>query len=95
MCRCSRDRIYDRIVNCLATTSGIVCDGAKPSCAAKIATALDAAILAWNMTKNDQQFLDGDGFVKKGVENTINAVSRIAKDGMAETDKTILKIMTD
>ena len=89
------NQISHLIVNCLATTSGIVCDGAKPSCAAKIATALDAAILAWNMTKNDQQFLDGDGFVKKGVENTINAVSRIAKDGMAETDKTILKIMTD
>ncbi len=81
------------IVNCLAITSGIVCDGAKPSCAGKIAASLDAAILAYHMALEEQQFRDGEGIVKKGVENTIKNVATLGRDGMKETDKEILRIM--
>jgi len=83
------------IVNCLAITSGIICDGAKPSCAAKIASSIDAAFLALDMAKENQQFRDGEGIVKKGIENTITSVSKLGKDGMRETDKEILKIMIE
>ena len=83
------------IVNALAITSGIVCDGAKPSCAAKIATAVDAGILGWQMYKNGQQFIGGDGLVTKGVENTIDKSSRLGKIGMKETDKEIIHLMTE
>lgn len=88
------EQISRQIINCLAITSGIVCDGAKPSCAAKIAIALDAAALARNMVLNGQQFCGGDGFVQDGVENTIKSVAEIARDGMRETDRVILKLMT-
>ena len=83
------------IVNCLAITSGIICDGAKPSCAAKIASSVDAALLALAMAQHKQQFRAGEGIVKKGVENTICSVGRLGKDGMRETDKEILRIMTE
>ena len=83
------------IVNCLAITSGIICDGAKPSCAAKIASSVDAALLALAMAQHKQQFRAGEGIVKKGVENTICSVGRLGKDGMRETDKEILCIMTE
>lgn len=90
------DRVIKHaIVNCLAITSGIICDGAKPSCAAKIASAIDAAFLGLEMAKNNQQFRDGEGIVKKGIENTIVSVAKLGKDGMRETDKEILKIMID
>ena len=82
------------IVNSLAITSGIICDGAKASCAAKIATAIDAGILGYHMYKEGQQFYGGDGIVSKGVENTIKNVGQLAKEGMATTDQEILKIMT-
>lgn len=85
--------IAHTIVNSLAINSGIICDGAKASCAAKIASAVDAGILGYHMFKEGQQFYGGDGIVKKGVENTIVSVGKLAKDGMAETDKEILKIM--
>jgi len=65
------DEVSHTIVNSLAITSGIICDGAKASCAAKIATAIDAGILGYNMYKEGQQFYGGDGIVSKGVENTI------------------------
>lgn len=61
------------LVNALAITSGIVCDGAKASCAAKIAVAVDTGILGYKMYKKGQQFYGGDGLVAKGVENTINS----------------------
>ena len=83
------------IVNCLAITSGIICDGAKPSCAAKIASSVDAALLALAMAQHKQQFRAGEGIVKKGVENTICSVGRLGKNGMRETDKEILRIMTE
>ena len=85
--------ISHTIVNCLAITSGIVCDGAKASCAAKIGTAVEAGILGYLMIAEDQQFRAGDGIVKKGVEETIASVGRLGKDGMKDTDREILEIM--
>lgn len=87
--------IEHTIVNCLAITSGIICDGAKPSCAAKIASSIDAAFLALEMAKQGQQFYGGEGIVKKGIENTITSVGRLGRDGMRETDKEILRIMVE
>lgn len=85
--------IAHTLVNSLAIVSGIVCDGAKPSCAGKIASAVDAGILGWQMYQNGNQFRGGDGLVSKGVENTIRNVSRLGKVGMKETDDEIVKIM--
>lgn len=85
--------IAHTIVNSLAITSGIVCDGAKPSCAAKIATAIESGIFGYYMYKEDQQFRGGDGIVKKGVEETIRSVGKLGRKGMFETDKEILRIM--
>lgn len=82
------------IVNAVAIISGTICDGAKPSCAAKIAESIDAGILAHNMWKNQQQFLGGDGIVTKGVDETIANVGILAKEGMRQTDRIILEIMT-
>ncbi|MFP4287195.1 MAG: serine dehydratase subunit alpha family protein [Candidatus Izemoplasmataceae bacterium] len=87
--------IAHTIVNALAIVSGMICDGAKPSCAAKIATSVDAGILAYEMVKEGQEFYGGDGIIAKGVEETINNVARLAKDGMKDTDKEIIKIMTE
>ena len=81
------------VVNAIAILSGTICDGAKPSCAAKIAAAVDAGILGCEMYWEHQQFYGGDGIVTKGVDNTVSNVGRLAREGMRETDKTILKIM--
>lgn len=88
------ETIAHTVVNALAITSGMICDGAKPSCAAKIATAIEAGFLGYEMYKNGQEFYGGDGIIEKGVENTINNVGRLASVGMKETDKEILNIMT-
>lgn len=85
--------IIHTIVNSLANVSGIVCDGAKASCAAKIASSLDAAILGYYMYKNGQEFKSGDGLVMNGVEETIQSVGRLGKEGMKETNKEIIKMM--
>lgn len=82
------------IVNALAIVSGIVCDGAKPSCAAKIASAVDAGILGFEMYRKGHQFYGGDGILSKGIENTIRNVGELGRDGMRETDRKILQIMT-
>ena len=82
------------IVNALAIVSGIVCDGAKPSCAAKIASAVDAGILGFEMYRNGREFYGGDGILSKGIENTIRNVGELGRDGMRETDRKILQIMT-
>ena len=82
------------IVNALAIVSGIVCDGAKPSCAAKIASAVDAGILGFEMYRKGHQFSGGDGILSKGIENTIRNVGELGRDGMRETDRKILQIMT-
>ena len=81
------------LVNALAIDSGLICDGAKASCAAKIATAVENGILGYNLYRSGNEFLSGDGIVKKGVENTIESVARLAQDGMRDTDKAILDIM--
>jgi len=81
------------LVNALAISSGVICDGAKASCAGKIALAVDNGILGYEMYCQEQQFEGGDGIVKKGVENTIASVGRLGRDGMRETDKEILRIM--
>ena len=83
------------VVNALAIVSGIVCDGAKASCAAKIAAAVDAGILGYNMYIRGQQFRGGDGIVSKGIENTLQNVGRLGKDGMKETNEEIIKIMIE
>lgn len=87
--------IAHTIVNAVAILSGTICDGAKPSCAAKIAMAVEAGILGYNMTKTGRQFYGGDGIVTKGVENTIRNIGRLAREGMEETDKEIIKIMLE
>lgn len=87
--------VIHTIVNALAITSGIVCDGAKASCAAKISATVDAGILGFEMYQNGQQFYGGDGLVKKGVENTIQSISRLGRIGMKETDKEIISMMIE
>lgn len=82
------------IVNALAVDSGIVCDGAKASCAAKIASAVDAGLLGFYMYQNGQQFRGGDGIISKGVEETIHNIGLLAAQGMRDTDREILDIMT-
>ena len=85
--------ISHTLVNSLAIVSGIICDGAKPSCAAKIASSVQAGIMGYHMYKNGQQFRGGDGIVTKGVENTIRNVGQLGREGMRQTDKEIVKIM--
>lgn len=87
--------IVHAIVNTLGIVSGMVCDGAKSSCAAKISSAIEAGFIGYYMFKDGNQFYSGDGFIKKGVENTIQAIGSIARVGMCETDKEIIQIMLD
>ena len=86
--------INHTIVNALAISSGIVCDGAKASCAAKIAMAVEAGIIGYEMFLEGCQFYDGDGLVSKGVEKTIKNISVLGSEGMRETDAKIIEIMT-
>ena len=89
------DAVAHTLVNALAIISGMVCDGAKASCAAKIATAVEAGILGYRMFTQNREFVSGDGIVVKGVDNTIRNVGRLAKDGMRETETEILQIMLE
>ncbi len=86
--------ISHTVVNAVAINSGMICDGAKASCAAKIASAVEAGLLGWQMQRHGKQFYGGEGIVTKGVENTIRNVGRVARLGMAETDREIIRIMT-
>lgn len=86
--------IGQTVVNAVAILSGMICDGAKPSCAAKIAMAVEAGIMAYEMCLNGSKFCGGDGIVGDTVESTIANVGLLARQGMRETDKTILQIMT-
>ncbi len=95
LCNGTYDAIAHTIVNALAIVSGIICDGAKSSCAAKIASAVDAGIIGFSMYQNGQEFCGGDGIITKGVNNTIANVGRIASKGMRETDCEIIKIMVE
>lgn len=90
----SPDVIANTIINTLGTAGGIVCDGAKASCAAKIALSLDNALVAKRLAENNHVFQAGDGIVGDDVEATIRNVGRMAKDGMKSTDLEILLIMT-
>ena len=87
--------IAHTVVNAVAVTSGIICDGAKASCAAKIAAAVDAGLLGLAMYEDGNQFFGGDGIVKKGVENTIATVGKLARFGMEQTDKEIIQLMME
>ena len=87
--------IAHTVVNALAMDSGIVCDGAKASCAAKISSAIDAGLLGLEMYHSGDQFYGGDGLVKKGVENTIATIGRLAQRGMGPTDKEIIRLMME
>ena len=89
------EAIAHTIVNAVAIISGTICDGAKPSCAAKIAASVDAGILGYHMYRGGQEFKSGDGIVTKGVDNTIANIGVLAKEGMQQTDRTILAIMTE
>lgn len=89
----NRSVMENTVVNTLGNVAGIVCDGAKPSCAAKIASSVDAAILGYGMAALENHFEPEDGLIKEGIENTIQSYGRLAKQGMLETDRTILDIM--
>ena len=91
----SYEAVAHTIVNAVAIISGTICDGAKPSCAAKIAASVDAGILGYHMYRNQQEFKSGDGIVTKGVDNTIANIGVLAQQGMRQTDQTILSIMTE
>ena len=85
--------IAHTVVNGLAINSGVICDGAKASCAAKIASSVEAGLLGMHMYMQGKQFVGGDGIVTKGVENTIDNVSDMAREGMKDTDREIIEIM--
>ena len=90
------NEIAKAISNTLAMVGGIVCDGAKASCAAKISSSLEAAILAMEMSLEEKTaFQSGDGLVKKDIEKTIEAFGKMGKEGMRETDKEILNLMLE
>lgn len=87
--------VIHTIVNGLAIVSGIFCDGAKASCAAKIAASVDAAVLGYEMYCQGQQFEGGDGIVMKGVEATIHSIGYIGREGMKDTNEKIIKMMVE
>ena len=87
------DEISHTIVNAIAIDSGMVCDGAKSSCAAKIACAVESGLIGFELYRAGGQFYGGDGIVSKGVENTIRNVGELASRGMRETDEEIIRLM--
>ena len=87
------DEVAHTVVNALAIDSGLICDGAKSSCAAKIASAVESGLLGMEMYRQGNQFYGGDGILERGVENTIDNVGTLARVGMKETDEEIIKLM--
>ncbi len=85
--------ITNTLANALATISGMICDGAKPSCAAKIASSVDAALMGHYMAMNNEAFQTGEGIVQDELEKTIQSVARLGREGMRETDLEVLNIM--
>ncbi len=81
------------VANALAILPGMVCDGAKPSCAAKISQAVEAGIFGYQMYKNGQQFYAGDGLTVKGVDANVENIGRLGRDGMRETNREIIAMM--
>ena len=90
---CTYDQICMTITNTLCNVGGIVCDGAKSSCAAKIASAVSAGLLSYRMAKEDKCFQDGEGLAGGDIEETIRNIGRMGRDGMKSTDVEILNIM--
>ena len=93
LCGGGYQEVIHTVVNALAIVSGMICDGAKASCAGKIVSAVDAGILGYHMYIRGQQFCGGDGIVTKGIEGTLKNVGRLGKDGMKATNEEIIKIM--
>ncbi len=89
------DAVAHTVINAIAVDSGIICDGAKASCAAKIASAVDAGLMGLSMYRNGNEFFGGDGIVKDGVEKTISTVGRLARFGMKQTDEEIIRLMLE
>ncbi len=89
----SFDVVKHTVVNALAVVSGILCDGAKPSCAAKIAAAIDGALLGLDLYRSGQQFYNGDGIVMRNIEETVRGVGIIGKYGMRATNEEIIHLM--
>ena len=87
------EEIKHTIVNALAIVSGIVCDGAKASCAAKIASSVEAGIVGYYMYLNEQEFCAGEGIVAEGIDRTIENIGILGKEGMKETNKKIIEMM--
>ena len=83
------------IINTLGNVGGIVCDGAKPSCAAKIASSVDAALMAFQLSIQNKSFLPGEGIIKDDIEETIQSMGYIGRVGMRLTDTEILNVMID
>ena len=88
------DAVSHTITNAVAILSGTICDGAKPSCAAKIAASVDAGLLGYQMYLSGKNFQGGDGILGQDVSETVANVGVLAKEGMRSTDRTILRIMT-
>lgn len=88
-----KEVVSETISNSLVTTGGMLCDGAKPSCAAKIATALHTAYAAYDQAKEGRSFVYGDGLVGKDLDHTIAAIGQVAREGMQSTDEQILQQM--
>ena len=89
------EEISHTIVNAIAINSGVVCDGAKASCAAKIASSVESGLLGMQMYMHGKEFYGGDGLVARGVEATIKNIGKLAQSGMAQTDREIIKIMLE
>lgn len=85
--------ISNTIINTIANVGGMICDGAKSSCAAKIASAVDAAIMAYHLSENQHAFESGEGLVQDDVERTIQNLGQVGREGMQATDREILDIM--
>lgn len=95
LCEGSVDAVSATITNTLGMISGTVCDGAKPSCATKIASAVEAGLLGFDLYERGKGLCGGDGILKGDVEKTIESVGKLAREGMRETDSEILEIMLD
>lgn len=93
LCGGGYDEVIHTVVNALAIVSGIVCDGAKASCAAKISAAVDAGIFGYHMYLNGQEFKGGDGIVMHDIESTIKSIGHLGKEGMKTTNEEIIKLM--
>lgn len=89
----TKKQIANTVINVLASAGGMWCDGAKPSCALKIAIAVDCAIIASDMAMSNNTFRSGDGIVKEGLEKTMASISHVVRTGMRQTDKKILQVM--